>query len=202
MQQQQVNAMLTKIAAIGAMLDNDQGTTRVIMDSLPYVNGSQSFEFFTECNTRVWPNTNLPQNQFQPGEGMVVKEIGFAVIAEEGEVTDCGLTTIASVASVRSVINFTIGENRVIKNLAMGYLNPRFSLNNLNAINSPTIVDGSFNNVIAGRLITNIAIPPQIRFQSTLKLPFPIAGEPGTASGRIYMYVKGYGKLFNPQNNY
>jgi hypothetical protein len=50
------------------------------------------------------------------------------------------------------------------------------------------------------RLRTNIVIPPQIQFKATLKLITP-AGTSETPLN-IKMLVKGYGKLFNPGQNY
>jgi hypothetical protein len=53
-----------------------QGTTRVIYDSLP-VDGSNTFRFFEGANSRQYPQTNLSDNKLSIDETMLLQHIYF-----------------------------------------------------------------------------------------------------------------------------
>jgi hypothetical protein len=83
-QQEQVNKFLQANRVLGAQMDQQQGTTRVIYDTINVPTGTNvQFNYFDEvsgkANTVInnQPVTNITDNRFEPGEGMVVKEIGF-----------------------------------------------------------------------------------------------------------------------------
>jgi hypothetical protein len=52
------------------------------------------------------------------------------------------------------------------------------------------------------RFLTNIVIPPQIQFNVNLKFPGVLPATLGGQPLNFRLYLKGYGKLFNPRNNY
>ena len=197
-QQEQVNKFLQANRVLGAQMDQQQGTTQIIYDTQNFL-GVTSYDFFTEVSSKQTttlassPATNITDNRFQPGEGMVIKEIVVSNIFE----------TLANVASLQrymslGIINVYVGNNRVIKDL------PLFAGNNIGAINNLPISNTNTNVVsrsIAIRLFTNIVIPPQIQFYVNLRLP--IAPSDAALSDAILrVNLKGYGKLFNPRNNY
>jgi len=186
-QQQQVNKFLEANRRIGAVMDGQQGTTRVIYDTTGSSVGLLQYDFFDQVTAKNYPATNLDQNRFQPGEGMVIKEIGFTSILGESKFN--GQLAFA-------VLDFFVGNNRVIKSLPLTAFSTIAAINPINqAVGNGVISLGTFI-----RLRTNIVIPPQIQFKATLRLPLAI----GTTSNpvNIKMSVKGYGKLFNPRNNY
>lgn len=193
-QQQQVSKLLTQVQKLGADLDNMQGTTRVIYDRQNFA-GLKSYNFFEFAKTKNFPATNLQENRLQPGEAMVIKEIGIAFfrggVGPDGQ----GFTDLFK-------LNFQIGNNTVIKDLScltFGYSNAGIFLN---PINGGTTQFGSGSDTavyLSIRLLNNIVIPPQIQFKMNLELAAPRAGG---NTGTITAYLKGYGKLFNPRNNY
>lgn len=202
-QQEQVNKFLQANRALGAQMDQMQGTTRVIYDTVTTV--GTSTDFFTEISGKVstlidnQPATNIVDNRFEPGEGMVVKELGFYnmyVTAAPGTVCDLD-TSIFGLG----LLNFYIGNNRVLKDLPLLSGQTTTGINNINT--TTTSATNSANlRYWSIRLFTNIVIPPQVQFYANLRLPFGNTVAAGAGIQPLRMYVKGYGKLFNPRNNY
>ena len=126
---------------------------------------------------------------------MVIKEIGFLNLE----------TTVANIAAIDgttsmclSLINVYIWNNRVIKDLPLFAGGKLASINNINSFNSVT---DSTKRYAALRLFTNIVIPPQVQFYVNVRTPFGVANGTNTSLS-LRVYLKGYGKLFNPRNNY
>lgn len=198
-QQDQVNKFLQANRVLGAQMDEMQGTTRIIYDQQSFT-GVTSYDFFsqvaskqTQVNNQL--QTNITDNRFETGEGMVVKEIGFYNAAAESTPLDLA-TTIFGLG----LLNFYIGNNRVIKDLPLFCAQNFAAINNLN----PTTTSSGNNadrRYVGLRLFTNIVIPPQIQFYCNVTLPTA----PATTANNFLLlrvYLKGYGKLFNPRNNY
>lgn len=205
-QQDQVNKFLQANRVLGAQMDQMQGTTRIIYDTVAFPTGTNpSYDFFSEVSGKSaatiqnQPVTNISDNRFEPGEGMVVKEIGFYNMD-----TTAAPTTPAdmdfSIIGL-GLINFYIGNNRVLKDLPLLSGQVATAINNINTPTSQTINFSSLR-YLSFRLFTNIVIPPQIQFYANVRLPFGGAAAEGAGLAALRMYVKGYGKLFNPRNNY
>lgn len=200
-QQEQVNKFLQANRVLGAQMDQMQGTTQCIYDTQNMV-GLTQYDFFSEVsgksNTLISnsPATNINENRFQPGEGMVIKELGIVNVFSTTQANVANITDYLALA----LINIYVGNNRVIKDL------PLFSLTNKAAIANLAHVGTSATGVqvrryAITRLLTNIVIPPQIQFYCNVRLPIaPTNADSSNASLRVYF--KGYGKLFNPRNNY
>jgi hypothetical protein len=130
---------------------------------------------------------------------MVVKEIGFYNMSNTADPATPAQVN-SSVLGL-SLINLYIGNNRVIKDLPL-FLAGTFSpLNNIHQITS------SGDNYItrrvgALRLFTNIVIPPQVQFYLSMRIPFVGTSADSNEMNIFRVYLKGYGKLFNPRNNY
>lgn len=190
-QQQQVNKFLEATRRLGAQMDKDQGTTRVIYDTTGNQIGMSQYDFFSEVTSKTYPQTNLDQNRFQPGEGMVIKEIGLLDLT--------GRFNFTRGQEAFAVLDFYIGNNRVIKNLPLTAFSTIAALNPLNFQNIEQ-TGQTPSAVSAIRLRTNLVIPPQIQFRATLRFILPV-GKPELPVN-IKLFVKGYGKLFNPNSNY
>lgn len=192
-QQDQVNKFLTANRALGANMDQMQGTTRIVYDTQD-MTGSTSYSFFSnlgakQTNIANSPATNLTDNRFDPGEGMVVKELFVYNL----ETTAGNICPIANRFISLATVDILIGNNRVVKSLPLFTGSGFTIINNLNPTNSA--------NYSAVRLLTNIVIPPQIQFFVNITLP----AAPSTAATKdaiLRVALKGYGKLFNPRNNY
>lgn len=183
-QQEQVNKFLEATRKLGAIMDTQQGTTRVIYDTQAML-GLSSYSFFSAVSSKTFPATNITDNRFEPGEGMVIKEI---------VISNVQTTTPAPVVNTylgASIINVYIGNNRVIKDLPLWAFGGLTAINNLNPALS--------TNTTGVRLLTNLVIPPQVQFSATIQCPIAPVALQGVD---FRVYFKGYGKLFNPRNNY
>lgn len=205
-QQEQVNKFLQANKVLGAQMDQMQGTTRIIYDTVTFPTGTNpSYDFFSEVSGKSatliqnQPATNISDNRFEPGEGMVIKELGFYnmdIQADPASPIDFD-TSIAGLG----LINFYVGNNRVIKDLPLLSGQVTTAINNLN---TTTALTTNFSNrrYLSFRLFTNIVIPPQVQFYCNVKMPFGTGTTVSAGMEVLRLYVKGYGKLFNPRNNY
>jgi hypothetical protein len=188
-QQRQVNAFLEKTRQLGAHMDNQQGTTRIIYDTTGNQIAQNTFNFFDQVASKTFPATNLDNNRFQPGEGMVIKEIQIYDLNAAWNFQKIGL--------MFSILDITIGNNRVIKSLPLTAFSTIAALNPLNTANTGNVGNNFYPTAI--RLRTNIIIPPLVQFVATLRTPVPIGDENPV---NLKLSFKGYGKLFNPNANY
>lgn len=203
-QQEQVNKFLQANRALGAQMDQMQGTTRVIYDTQNF-NGITSYDYFSQVsgksNTNLFnqATTNLTDNRFEPGEGMVVKEIGLY----NGDSTASPATPFEIWRTIQQlgIINLYIGNQRVIKDLPLFTFSQIGGINNINDIITRTS-ENKNRRYLGVRLFTNIVIPPQIQFYLNLTLPIAPSAADAASAGALRVYLKGYGKLFNPRNNY
>jgi hypothetical protein len=201
-QQEQVNKFLQANRVLGAQMDQMQGTTRNVYDTVN-MDGKTSYSFFSEIPSKQGtanylvnaPATNISDNRFEPGEGMVIKEIAFINYATPtANIADLNLALGAL-----GLIDVVIGNNQVIKQLP---LLAGSTISPINNLNQKTSISNEAKRYIAIRLFTNIVIPPQIQFFVNLRLPFAPSGAANLSMSALRCYLKGYGKLFNPRNNY
>lgn len=200
-QQEQVNKFLQANRAQGAQMDSMQGTTRVIYDTVNF-NGRSSYSYFSELPSKQTtllagaPATNLNDNRFEPGEGMVIKEIGFANFTA----TPGNCIPMSESSFTLALIDIIVGNQRVVKDLPLfagGVVAP---INNLNTRTNVTDENKRYNVM---RLFTNIVIPPQVQFFVNLRAPWaPAIATVNQSADALRCYLKGYGKLFNSRNNY
>lgn len=200
-QQEQVNKFLQANRALGAQMDQMQGTTRNIYDTVD-MDGRTSYSFFSELPSKQTtllanaPATNLTDNRFEPGEGMVIKELAFInYVATAANIANLNLGFAAL-----GLVDIVVGNTRVVKDLP---LLAGSTISPINNINTKISIAGESSRYNSLRLFTNIVIPPQVQFFVNLRLPFaPVAATPDQSASVLRCYLKGYGKLFNPRNNY
>jgi hypothetical protein len=98
-----------------------------------------------------------------------------------------------------ALIDIVIGNQRVVKDLPLfcgGSISP---INNINVRTNVTNENKRYNVM---RLFTNIVIPPQVQFFVNFRAPWAPAAAANQDASVLRCYLKGYGKLFNPRNNY
>lgn len=197
-QQEQVNKFLAATRALGAQMDQMQGTTRNVYDTVDF-GTSTTYSFFSELPSKQTtlfggaPATNLTENRFEPGEGMVIKELAFLNYSAANP------ANFNESLAAFALVDIVVGNQRVVKDLPMLAGSTLTPINNINMKISGTEA-ARFN---CTRLFTNIVIPPQIQFFVNVRFPFaPDAAVAGRNLGFVRCYLKGYGKLFNPRNNY
>jgi hypothetical protein len=143
-----------------------QGTTRVIYDSLP-LDGRTNFRFFENANTRTAPLTNIGSegNRLEVGSTFTVEKIYFNAVAYDAvnNTVTASLNGLAFAAGDVAVpfgtgeFNFFIANSQVIKQLPTGFTQG----SNFN----PTATN---TNDHAFGLSTDIVIPPLLEYVGSL----------------------------------
>jgi len=199
-QQEQVNKFLQANRALGAQMDQMQGTTRNVFDTVN-MTGLTSYSFFSELPSKQTtllgnaPQTNITDNRFEPGEGMVIKELAFV----NYESTIANIADLNQSVMALGLVDIIVGNQRVVRDLP---LLAGSTIGAINNINLKTTVTDEIKRYNALRLFTNIVIPPQMQWFVNLRLPFAPANDASQGANVLRCYLKGYGKLFNSRNNY
>jgi hypothetical protein len=163
--------------------------------------GLTSYSFFSELPSKQTtllanaPATNITDNRFEPGEGMVIKELAFV----NYESTVANIADLNFSVAALGLVDIIVGNQRVVRDLPLLAGSTIGSINNINLKTTVTDESKRYNSL---RLFTNIVIPPQIQFFVNLRLPFAPANDTSQGANVLRCYLKGYGKLFNSRNNY
>jgi hypothetical protein len=170
---------------------NMQGTTRAIFDTAS--GQSNNFTFFQNVQTRPYPFSNISQNRFEVGESLAIESIAL-ILFEDAYPTIAGnLFNFAITGQTSPILNFYIGNQRVIKDLDLSYC-----LTTLGQTNAGTQETESRQTAVL-RLETPIVIPPQIEFYATLQFSQSVGIDEGTG---IALILQGTGTLLNPKSNF
>jgi hypothetical protein len=89
-------------------LKNMQASTRAIYDQ--NVTAAGTFTFFEQANTRVFPATNVSNNQFEVNEALLVEAVDFFIPVDA---TGVGYTALTNTVAVKW--NLIIANKIVIK---------------------------------------------------------------------------------------
>jgi hypothetical protein len=173
-------------------IKNQQGTTRVIFDSLP-LNGSTELRFFENAGSRQYPFTNIGSegNRLNVGETFVVQKVYFGTITTD---PDTGLftafsplTAFANLAFACGEWSFLIANSQVIKQLPfLTSFIPTFKLGVTN------------NSDQAFSTFTDIVIPPLLEYVLTYRLPTYTA----VANTRLVCFIEGTAGILAPQTTF
>lgn len=163
-----------------------QGTTRAIFDIAP--SNGNNWTFFSNVQTRPFPLSNLSQNRFEVGESLAIESIALIAFETEYPSADENIFPMSFFGNVNPILNLYVGNQRVIKDLALDYA--QISLGNFaqNTFSQETLS-------AVFRLETPIVIPPQIEFYATLQTSQTIASQIG-------LILQGTGTLLNPKSNF
>jgi hypothetical protein len=169
---------------------NMQGTTRAIFDTATGV--LNNFTFFQNVQTRPYPFSNISQNRFEVGESLAIESIALILFEVAYPTSGEAILNYAFSGQCNPILNFYIGNQRVIKDLDLSYC--LTTLGQTNAGNTAT----AENNTAVFRLETPIVIPPQIEFYATLQFSTPV----GQEETGIALILQGTGTLLNPKSNF
>ena len=175
-------------------IKSQQGTSRIIYDSIEVTAGKTFYRFFEDSTTRAFPltNTGSEGNKLGVGDTMVVSQILF-VIWDFNIAT--GVWNIVSNlvdsgnASGLGIIDLDIANNKVLKKVTL--TEAQFSYNK-DTSNIANTLD----------LETQIVIPPLLQY--TLDLQLPVApGLPAVGNQRfIVCQIIGTGGIIAPRTTF
>ena len=173
-------------------IKEQQGTTRVIFDSLP-LDGSTELRFFENASARQYPFTNIGAegNRLNVGETFVVQKVYFGLIFTDG---DTGLyldfeplTPFGTTAWSYGEWSFLIANSQVIKQLP--FLTSFDSTYNVTGVNA---IDEAFST------FTDIVIPPLLEYVLTYRIPTYTALE----NTRLVCFIEGTAGILAPQTTF
>ena len=170
-----------------------QGTTRMIYDSAP-TNATatdQTLTFFANASTRTFPQKNLNNNRFEVGESLAIQGLTVfwaPTITTTAQVIQPNANTGVSYTYTQ-VLNLFIGNQRIIKDLEVGYYRTNLG---------ETITAGQVSNVI--NFETPLVIPPQVEFYATIRLTS--SDVVSANSTRMYLAIFGQGTLLNTKSTF
>lgn len=187
--QQKIIAVNNKFG--NSSISSQQGTTRLIYDTLPLgAAGAKTLRFFEDSAARTFPFTNVGSdgNKLGVGNTMVIESISFFLLVYD--TVNLRFDAIAlptTVAAVQAgLINFEIANNRVIKNLSMYEITNAFD-KNVGAPNDSTL-----------ELETQIVIPPLLNYVCELQLPYFTPA----ANTYIRCVINGTGGIIAPRTTF
>lgn len=193
-----------------AALNKQQGTHRVIFDTLPLVVSAeqQTLRFFKNVQTRQFPFSNLNQNKLDAGETMAIERMFLFLLRNQSNVLPNDVTDIQSVQEVfefarlnHSLFNLSIAQKSVTKDIYMG--SGRGTFNYKARFNNPTP-----NPILAATLVsyghavfhfeTPFVLPPDLEFEATLQIG-AISAVPAAGSYRLGIAFEGLGGIYDPK---
>jgi hypothetical protein len=195
--QEKIVAVNKKFGNTG--IQSQQGTSRIIYDSLPVTNNGQTtFRFYEDASARTFPftNTGSDGNKLGVGDTMVLGSVLFyavqRTIATGVFNQNFNLLTYSQDNTI-AYFNFEIANNQVIKKVTLSEAAP--SYNNSTATRSTNLV-----------LETEIVIPPLLPYVLELRTPkalYDILGAP--AAGKewfVFAQIIGVGGIIAPRTTF
>lgn len=195
------NKLLTTGQNLGVNLFDQQGSTRVLYDSVP-LDGQQVANFFKNPNFAVnalgdviGSNVDGQNGLLGIGEGLAIEYIHFTYMQYDPatktvtKFLPIGASGIAGLASGFYAGNFAmlIENQQVMKPLACSVFDPNFNATPLGTA-TPAIF----------RFMTNLTIFELLKFQVQLNLPAYTA----TANGWLRCTIQGRGGIYSAQTTY
>jgi hypothetical protein len=173
-------------------IKGQQGTTRVIYDSLP-LDGSTELRFFENAASRQYPFTNIGSegNRLTVGETFVIQKIYFGLIEidpDTGSFIDFTQLTGTGANFETGEFSFLLANSQVIKQLPFSV----FCASGQTVINPANISDQTFDT------FTDIVIPPLLEYVLTYR----IAPYTAVATNRLVCFMEGTAGIIAPQTTF
>lgn len=167
---------------------NMQGTTRMIFDSNVITSAAtdQTLTYFSNASSKVYPQTNISSNRFEVGESLAIQ--GFSVFSYVTATPGLETALTANISFRAGILNFYIGNQRVIKNLEIVSYS-RLGIGESITVDTETPVF---------RLETPIVVPPQIEYYATLQL----CANADYSGNTVVLTAFGTGTLLNTKSNF
>jgi hypothetical protein len=189
--QQKIIGVNSKFGNTG--IQSQQGTTRILYDTLLPATGQKNFRFFEDSASRTFPltNTGSEGNKLGVGDTMVIAQLLFSLVFQDTATGKWGnqVNLIATdLAQNLGFVNIQIANNQVIKRLALSEMATPF---NKDTTNRPGTLD----------LETSIVIPPLLPFVVELQLPESIIPRLDTTT-YVQCQIIGVGGIIAPRTTF
>ena len=194
-----------KLVAVNSKFGNtgvksQQGTSRIIYDSLPVTNNGQTtFRFYEDASARTFPftNTGSDGNKLGVGDTMVLGSVLFFAVQRNnttGVFSDTQQNLVGSNNSISlSYFNFEIANNQVVKKVTLSEA-VIFYNNSTAAVNTNLVLE------------TEIVIPPLLPYVLELRTPlslYALLGAPTAGhSWFVFAQIIGTGGIIAPRTTF
>jgi len=185
-----------KLAMVNNKLGNpglkrNQGSSVEVYDYVKVTPGTAGVvRFFDAVNTKVFPFTNIQQNQLQVGEALAIEYIAFTRISVKAGTIQTFEALTDSVNGLSLCgFSFLLDNSRTVKNNSLTRSFQTLNTKGGTAVNSLFYPD------------TDLTIPPQISF--TAELNVPANTDSTTADTDVYygIHLFGTGAILNLKSN-
>jgi hypothetical protein len=175
-------------------IKNQQGTTRLIYDTLPTQTGAATYRFFEDSASRQFPfcNTGSDGNKLGVGDTMAIESISFEYLTYDpatGRFVQLAAFTTSFSAAQACIFSFEIANNRVIKNLSLTEADSSYN-DSTNAVDNATLY-----------LETQLVIPPLLNYVLELRTPNIFGGAP-PANTYLRVVLNGTGGIIAPRTTF
>lgn len=173
-------------------IKGQQGTTRVIYDSLP-LDGSTELRFFENASSRQYPFTNIGSegNRLTVGETFVIQKVYFGILEIDGDTglfSDFFPNPGTGLGYENGEWSFLLANSQVIKQLPFSvFCNSAFTV-----LNPTSPSDQTFDT------FTDIVIPPLLEYVLTYR----IAPYAAIANTRLVCFMEGTAGIIAPQTTF
>jgi len=173
-------------------IKGQQGTTRVIYDSLP-LDGSTELRFFENASSRQYPFTNIGSegNRLTVGETFVIQKIYFGLLIvdeDTGAYLEYQPITGTGNGYQTGEWSFLLANSQVIKQLPFSV----FCNQSQTVINPASLEDQTFDT------FTDIVIPPLLEYVLTYRT----APYTASATDRLVCFMEGTAGIIAPQTTF
>lgn len=177
-------------------IKGQQGTTRVLYDSILLQAGQTEFRFFENAGSKSYPFTNIGAegNRLNVGESFVVQKIYFATFLyslDGGSVQvnnlQFGLGGVAGL--YKGELSMQIANSQVIKQLPTTMF--EFPETNVTGVNNQDIAFSTF---------TDIVIPPLLEYVVSLRSAYTLTVPPSDTY--IACFMEGTAGILAPQTTF
>jgi hypothetical protein len=192
-----------KIVAVNKRFGNtgiqsQQGTSRIIYDSLPVLNNGQTtFRFYEDSSSRAFPftNTGSDGNKLGVGDTMVLGSVLFYAVQRA---TATGIfsntqSNLLQLGTDLAYFNFEIANNQVIKKVTLSEARRQYN-------NSTAPINTNLE------LETEIVIPPLLPYVLELRTPqslYTILGAPAAGHAWfVFAQIIGVGGIIAPRTTF
>jgi len=189
--QQKLVAINNKFGNTG--IKDQQGTTRLIYDTLPIVADGATYRFFEDSASRQFPfcNTGSDGNKLGVGDTLAIESITFQYLVLDpatGRFTSLSALTSAYNTAMTAIYSFEIANNRVIKNLGLTEADSTYNKMTSNLDNGTIYLE------------TQLVIPPLLNYVLELRLPKIFGAVP--TNGYLRVILNGTGGIIAPRTTF
>lgn len=171
-------------------IKRQQGTTRIIFDSLP-LDGRETFRFFEGSNNRDFPFTNMGSsgNQLGVGEALAF-ERAYLLVVQDDPIFGAPIISPLTITSFGGIlagdINLEIANTQVLKPIPLASFAPEFNKN------------AYFTTYTNFEFDTQIVLPPLLEFVSTVRA----VRQPEIADAFLRLTFEGVGSIIAPRRTF